>query len=101
MSNAQTQAQMHEESVLGHLEELARKLDVSIREGKYDGKGGMARWRDNWVLLVDRAMPTDARVSLYLDELQKLNMEHVFVLPAIRELFEKRRQRRGRAPASR
>ena len=43
MSNAQTQAQMHEESVLGHLEELARKLDVSIREGKYDGKGSMAR----------------------------------------------------------
>jgi len=85
---------MPAESILDHLEELARKLNVEIREGHYDGKGGMARWRDGWVMLVDRSMPTEARIRLYLDELRKLDMDRVFVLPVVRELFNRRQRRR-------
>jgi len=41
-------------------------------------------------MLIDRSMPVEARISLYLDELRKLDMEQVFVLPVIRELFDRR-----------
>lgn len=96
MTNHSAQQPLPAESLLGHLEDLARKLNVEIREGHYEGKGGMARWRDGWVMLIDRSMPTEARISLLLDELRKLDTEHVFVLPAIRELFDRRNQRTSR-----
>ena len=87
---------MEKDEMLDHLLDLAAKLGVHVRTGRYEGKGGMGWLRGEWVLLIDRSMPTESRVDLLIDELSRLDYEEHYLPPVIRELLDRAAAQRNR-----
>jgi len=82
-----------QEALLEQLERLAGQLDVQIKVGKYEGKSGMARWKGQWVLLLDKSTSVRDRVRLLAEELAQfdLNRDDLTVPPEVREWIDKHR----------
>jgi len=76
------------ELLLQELEALSAKLDITIRYEKGDFSGGFCRIKDTKVIIVNKKLPIDQKIKIISSELAKLETEDIFVLPAIRELFQ-------------
>ncbi len=80
---------MQTDEILEQLEQLAARLGVEVKTGRYEGKGGMGKVRGEWVLLVDRSMSDSAKVDLLIDELSKLDYDDQYLSPLVRDLLDK------------
>jgi hypothetical protein len=82
-----------QEALLEQLERLAGQLGVQIKVGKYEGKSGMAKWKGQWVLLLDKSTSVRDRVRLLAEELAQfdLNRDDLTVPPEVREWIDKHR----------
>jgi hypothetical protein len=86
-----------QEALLEQLLRLAGQLGVQIKVGKYEGKSGMAKWKGQWVLLVDKSASARDRVRLLTEEISRfdLNRDDLVVPPEVLEWIRKHRPSTG------
>ncbi|MDP8255467.1 MAG: hypothetical protein P9M14_06950 [Candidatus Alcyoniella australis] len=77
--------------LLGQLEGLAERLGVRVSYETIaeDGPrtGALGTWRGERLLLVDRRLPISARLGVLRRELGRLDLERVYISPALREFL--------------
>lgn len=78
---------MSEEETLFALETLAKTLDVEVRYEKGDFTGGLCRLDEKNILLVQKNDPPHRKISILARELGAFNLDHIFVVPALRALI--------------
>lgn len=78
---------MSEEETLFALETLAKTLDVEVRYEKGDFSGGLCRLDEKVILLVQKNDPPHRKISILARELGAFNLDHIFVVPALRDLI--------------
>ena len=79
------------------LEELAERLGVDVRYeplgagDQWSSVGGLCTLRSRQIILVDSRAPITEQVGVLLDSLAQLDIETIYVPPAVREALSRRR----------
>lgn len=76
------------------LEEIAEKLNISIRyenlsNSEFSSGGGLCRIHGRYVYIMDSSTGITQRISALSQCLARMNLEGIYVVPALRELLEK------------
>lgn len=77
---------MDEQRCLRAFRDLARRLEIDIRHTA-DGTSGLCTIRGSQVLFLDRDMPSDAQIRLFVREFRTLDLTGYHVVPLIRGLL--------------
>jgi prepilin-type processing-associated H-X9-DG protein len=91
---------MKEEEVLSGLEKLVESLSIQLRYEKGDFAGGYCVLKDKRMMIVNSALSPAQRIKVLASELAQMNLEEVFVLPALREAIMEGTINQGKAQAS-
>jgi hypothetical protein len=80
-----------------HLEELAEKLGISIRyedlsSGEYTATSGLCRIRGRYLYIMDTSKDLKQRIAALSQCLSQMNLDGIYVVPALRALLEKSRR---------
>jgi hypothetical protein len=85
----------------GRLREVAESRGIEVRTGPADSEGAVVRLRGSRVVFVPEGAPADATARLIARALAPLDLEGVFLLPAVREAVDRAREEQSRrAPRS-
>jgi hypothetical protein len=81
------------EKIYQHLEELAERLGISVRYEDLSASGfrvksGLCTIKGKATFLMDKSMNTDQRISLLSECLEGMELEGVFIVPALRSLLQ-------------
>ncbi len=74
---------------------MATQLGFEVREEKllrevgYHVRSGSCRVGQTQVILLDRALPTNAQIDVLVEELARCRLDDVYVSPAARRLLER------------
>jgi hypothetical protein len=79
---------MNVDEFLQELESLAEEMAVHIRYEKGDFDGGFCILRDERIIVVNRRLNNNRKVSVISQGLNQLGLENVFVKPAVRMFIE-------------
>jgi hypothetical protein len=79
---------MKPSEILGHLESLIENISVELRYEKGDFKGGLCRVNDQKILIVNSNLTDDEKIKVVATELNQLDLDNIYVLPAIREVID-------------
>ena len=82
---------MRKESVLEHLEELARRIDIEIRQENLGTVSGvLCRIHDGRVILLNKHLSVASKIELLANELslEREKLENLYILPEIRDLLD-------------
>ncbi len=86
---------MKEQDVLLALEDLTVELGVTLRYEKGDFEGGFCRIDEDKVMFVNAGAPRKVKIGILARELGRFNLDEVFILPAIRKVIEKHREKKA------
>lgn len=78
---------MTNESILEELENISTKLGLVVRYEKGDFAGGLCRVIDEKYIIVNKKLSAEKKINLIARELSKLDIENVFILPAVKEII--------------
>ena len=62
-------------NLIGQLEERCRELDIRLIYGELSGEGGLCRFRDNHVIIINRRTSTATRARIIADALTRVESE--------------------------
>lgn len=84
---------MNEEVLLYQLEELAEKLEISVRDENINveessSTGGLCRVEGKYVLLLNSKVTVKEKIQVMIKALQQFDLSDIYVKPIIRELLE-------------
>ena len=80
---------MRSSRLLGELEALAEKLGVEVVYERLPRcRSGLCRLNNQYLLFVDRALPEDAQVDIFVAALSRFPLNDLQVLPYVRQIFE-------------
>jgi hypothetical protein len=84
----------HDEFLLIQLENLAEKLGVTLRHENVDteessGTGGLCRIEGEYVLFLHSRSTIKEKIKVMIKALKRFDLSNVYVLPVIRELFDR------------
>jgi len=87
---------MKPELLYQHLENLLEQLDISIvYDSLSDDEGhtssGLCRVKGRHFYIMDRAKGLTERIRLLRECLSQLDLDEIYVLPAVREFLQKER----------
>ena len=83
---------MKEQDILLALEDLVANLNIQLRYEKGDFAGGFCRVDDDKIIIVNSEYSRKKKIYLLTRELSRLDLDDVFIVPAIRKLIEKERR---------
>tara|TARA_B100001559_G_C16292125_1_gene525621 strand:+ start:37 stop:306 length:270 start_codon:yes stop_codon:yes gene_type:complete len=69
-------------------EELAEKMNINIVQGKGDFIGGMCSVNDESYIVINKVKPMSQRLNVLGAEFSKLDLNNIFVSPALRDFLE-------------
>jgi hypothetical protein len=85
-----------EQELLGHLLDLARRLDYDVRTDQGPFRDGSCRLpsnadipEDRRIILLNRNSPAHRKITALALALSERSLEGVFLLPAVRDAIEK------------
>ena len=84
---------MHENTILGQLEELARSLAIQIRyepikrEGTFS-TGGLCRLKGENLLIVNSKATTKDKIQALAKAVNRFDLSQVYVRPGVREFLD-------------
>ena len=78
---------MKEEEILAGLEKLIENLGIELRYEKGDFTGGYCVVKSKPMLIVNHVQSPAQRIKLLAAALAEMNLDNVFVLPALREII--------------
>ena len=73
-------------------EELAEKMNINIVQGKGDFIGGMCSINDESYIVINKVKPMSQRLNVLGAEFSKLDLNNIFVSPALRDFIEDKQQ---------
>jgi len=73
-------------------EELAEKMNINIVQGKGDFIGGMCSVNDESYIVINKVKPMSQRLNILGAEFSKLDLNNIFVSPALRDFIEDKQQ---------
>jgi hypothetical protein len=80
---------MNENEILQSLEKLYADLDIEIRYEKGDFLGGLFRYRDQKMAIINRDLNSAQKINILARELQgKIDLEKMYLVPVLREVIE-------------
>ena len=84
---------MQNDETLGHLEELARSLDITVRYEKIQKEsaffpGGYCKVKGKDLIIINSKASLDDKVEIIARALLLFDLSQMFVLPAVRELID-------------
>jgi hypothetical protein len=84
---------MTSEQLYEHLENLARQLGISIRyedlsHPELKATSGLCKIKGKEYYIMDRSKPLEKRIALLADCLGQMNLEGVYMLPALRSFLK-------------
>lgn len=83
---------MKDQDLLHSLEELVAELGIQLRYEKGDFDGGLCRVDDQRLLIANAALPTRKKIRVLARELARIELDRVFVVPAVRKVIDAARQ---------
>jgi hypothetical protein len=81
---------MHNAELLSKLEEIVGQLGLELRWDEGDFTGGICRFGDRKILVMNRSLPTFEKIRVLCQNLSQADLSKIFVLPAIREQIVQR-----------
>ena len=69
-------------------EELAEKMNINIVQGKGDFIGGLCSVNDESYIVINKVKPMSQRLNVLGAEFSKLDLNNIFVSPALRDFIE-------------
>jgi len=86
---------MKPEQIYQELKDLAEKLDIQVSEQNLRTAGiavrsGMCKVKGKNMFIMDKHKSIRKKINILADHLAEIPHENVFVVPAIRELLEKK-----------
>ncbi len=78
---------MTNEVILQELENIGSKLGVTVRYDKGDFVGGFCRIDDGKFIIVNKKLTIIKKISIIANELSKLDIENIFILPKLKEII--------------
>ena len=69
-------------------EELAEKMNINIVQGKGDFIGGMCSVNNETYIVINKVKPIAQRLNVLGFEFSKLNLNNIFIPPALRNFIE-------------
>lgn len=88
MAKGSIKNRMSDDDLLRALEALAGTLGVELRYEKGDFKGGLCRLQGRSVFFLQEDDPVDEKIRTLAAGLGKLDLDNVYVFPAVRELID-------------
>ncbi|MBW1743425.1 MAG: hypothetical protein JRJ47_08335 [Deltaproteobacteria bacterium] len=87
---------MNPEKTYQYLEELAEKAGISIRYealtgSKYGVRSGLCRIKGKNIYIMDSSQELSERITALSKCLASVDLEGIYVVPAVRELLERAR----------
>lgn len=79
---------MKHDEIIAELEDLARRLGVTVRYEKGDFEGGFCILREKKLVLVNRKLTPNRKASVLAVAMQNLGLDSVFIKPALRAYIE-------------
>jgi len=76
---------MENQKLLQELENIAAKLDITVRYEKGDFAGGLCRVKEENVLIINKKHSTEKKVTLLARELSSVDLSEIYILPKLRE----------------
>ena len=73
-------------------EELAEKMNINIVQGKGDFIGGMCSVNNESYIVINKVKPMSQRLNILGAEFSKLDLNNIFVSPALRDFIEDKQQ---------
>lgn len=80
------------DAILKELMEVAQSVGVTIRKEVGILKGGYCTLNDNKLIIISKNMPVESMVSVIARNLATIDLESVFIKPAVRAVIEKERK---------
>lgn len=77
-----------DEELLEGIEALARNLALEIRYEKGNFHGGLCRLEDQRTFIINKDLSTSEKIKVFARELANMDLEGIYILPAIRERIE-------------
>lgn len=84
--------------ILDHLEKLTKSLSIDYRYEKGDFTGGLCRINDTQVLIINSKLTEEEKVKVFTQELARLDLNNVYMLPAIREIIQEEQETQKEQP---
>lgn len=82
---------MTQELILQGLESLIQNLSIDLRYEKGDFMGGLCKIDNKDVFIINNKLPIDKKINLMAVELNRLNLEQIYIRPALRDIIENRK----------
>lgn len=86
---------MEPEKTYQYLEDLAEKIGISIRyedlSGELTARSGLCKIKGRYLYIMDTSKDLTKRIELLSQCLSQMNLEGIYIIPAIRELLERSR----------
>ncbi|PKN83849.1 MAG: hypothetical protein CVU51_11575 [Deltaproteobacteria bacterium HGW-Deltaproteobacteria-1] len=84
---------MQEEILLQHLEELAGKLEICVRDenismDETSGTGGLCRVDGHYIVILNSKANMEDKIQVMIKALKHFNLDDIYIKPAVRQLFE-------------
>jgi hypothetical protein len=76
------------EALLNQFQELAERLDITIVQGKGDFVGGGCTVNSRRFIVLNKVRPLEQRLRILAREFANLDLEGVYVVPALRAYIE-------------
>ena len=85
---------MKPEQIYEHLIDVAEKLNIKVKEKNIDtpglhAKSGFCKIKGEQVFIMDKKKSIHKKKVLLASCLRKMERDHIFIVPAIRELLDK------------
>ena len=89
---------MKPEKIYQELKELAEKLEVRVSEQNFratgvKAKSGLCKLRGNNLFIIDKNKSVSKKIRILASQLAGMPHESVFIVPAVRELLEKHKEK--------
>jgi len=82
-----------DEVLLSYLEELAERLEISVRDEninieEWTSAGGLCRVEGEYILILNSKVTVKEKNEVLIKALQQFDLTDIYVKPVIRELLE-------------
>ena len=79
---------MKPQHILQNFETLIHNLSIDLRYEKGDFIGGLCKVGSREVLIVNNKLPVEGKIKLMAQELNRLDLERIYIRPALRNIIE-------------
>lgn len=79
---------MTQELILQGFESLIQNLSIDLRYEKGHFTGGLCKVGNRVVFIINHKLPIEKKIKLIADELKRLNLEQIYIRPALRNIIE-------------